>query len=71
MTRKRYVKKLWALTTAIYRHPASLYPEGTQLGEMLKHNRDFAKSVPENCGSYNAAWNSGPMKWVREYYGVH
>lgn len=71
MTRKQYVHKLWGLTLAIYRHPESIFPDEYKVGEALKHNKKFAKKVPETFGSYEAAWNSEAVKWAREYYGVN
>ena len=70
MTRKKYVRKLWAVTLAVYNSPDSLFSEGYKVGEALKHNKAHAKSVPKAFGSYEAAWNSEAMKWVREHYGV-
>ena len=70
MTRKKYIHKLQNMITAIHKDPASIYPEGCKLGESLKHARDFAKEVPKNFGSYEAAWNSEAMVWARNHYGV-
>ena len=70
MTRKKYIHKLQNLCLTVHRHPDSIYPEGHKLGESLKHVRDFAKEVPKNFGSYEAAWNSEAMVWARNHYGV-
>lgn len=70
MTRKKYIHKVQEMILAVHRHPSSLYPEGHKVGTALKHVRDYAKEVPKNFGSYEAAWNSEAMIWAREYYGV-
>ena len=67
MTRKKYIHKLWGLTTAIYKHPDSAFKD-YKLGEALKHNRDFAKNVPTKFGSYDEAWNSEAMRFAREHF---
>lgn len=70
MTRKQYVHKLWMLTLAIYKSEKPLLPEGYKVGEALKHNKAYAKKVPQTFGSYEAAWNCEATKWAREFYGV-
>lgn len=70
MTRKTYVHKLWNLTLAIYRDPESNFMEGYKVGNAFRHNKDFAKNVPEKFGSYEAAWNSETMVMCRKRYGV-
>ena len=70
MTRKKYIHKIQSLIIAIHNHPTSLYPEGYKLGESLKHARDYARNVPKNFGSYEAAWNCEAIAWARNHYGV-
>lgn len=66
MTRKQYIHKLQSLVIAIHRASENEY----KLGESLRHVRDNAKNAPGNFGSYDAAWNSKEIKWIRDYYGV-
>jgi hypothetical protein len=69
MTRKQYINKGQQLIIAVYNHPES-FMKGRKLGDCLKTFRDNAKRVPAKFGSYEAAWNSGAMRWAREHYGV-
>lgn len=66
MKRKTYIKKIWALEAAIAKHPSTMSEIMT--GESLKHSTRYAKKVPANFGSYEAAWNCDAMKWARSYY---
>ena len=34
----------------------------------MKHTVRYAKNVPGNFGSYDAAWNNDTMLWVRQFY---
>ena len=70
MTRKRYIHLLDTLTIAVYRSEHNFLPEGSKLGDAFKHHRDYAKKVPKNAGSYEAAWNSKAMKSVRDMVGM-
>lgn len=58
MTRKTYIKKIRALIVAIQKHPESFFPETYKPGEGMKYIVRYAKNVPSNFGSYDAAWNS-------------
>ena len=65
MKRKQYIHKLQAITVECSRKFPEWYAKGG-VGQALKHNRDFAKNVPEKFGSYEAAWNSEAMVKLRE-----
>lgn len=66
MTRKKFINKMQALTIAVHNMSNKEY----KLGESLRHVRDNAKNAPGNYGSYDAAWNSKEIKWIREYFRV-
>ena len=66
MKRKQYIHKLWAVTLECSRKFPEWYEQGTGLGQAFKHNRDFAKNVPEKFGSYEAAWNSEALVNLRK-----
>ena len=65
MKRKQYIHKLWAVTIQMRKKFPEIH-EKMGIGQALKHNRDFAKNVPEKFGSYEAAWNSEAMVKLRE-----
>lgn len=71
MTRKQYIKKVQQLELAIFRHPESTFPEGYKVGNATRHTARATKSVPKGFKSYQEAWDSEPMRWAREYYGVN
>ena len=66
MTRKKFINKMQALTIAVHRESNKEY----KLGESLRHVKDNAKNAPERFGSYDAAWNSKEIRWIRDYFRV-
>lgn len=68
MTRKVFEKKMKTLIVAIHKHPESVIPHGTKLGEQLKHYNAKGINLQEIGGSYKAAWNTDIIKWCRRYY---
>lgn len=65
MTRKKYVGKVQNLVLAV----ARTEPD-SKVGERLRHVRDHARMAPKVFGSYEKAWNSDGVKWMRDFYGV-
>ena len=66
MKRKQYIHKMWAVTVECSKRFPEWYEHGGNLGQALKHNKDFAKDVPKTFGSYEAAWNCEAMVKLRE-----
>lgn len=62
MNRKTYIHKLWGITTAMN----AVWPN-ENIGAALRHNKEYAKNVPKKFGSYKAAWESAPLKDLRQY----
>lgn len=72
MTRKKYIHKMQNLIVAIAKHPTTNRNglPALRIGPALRRVQDQAKFGAKENVSYEEMWNSEPIRWAREFYGV-